>query len=113
MNFNWTDAQNGLDIIDHIWIGLVLILVTGIPSWFAARNHKGIQEVKDQVKNGHTQTNLRDDLDRVIAAVDDICVDMRGLRQDLALEEDRRRSAVADLYVEIDHRTGRHRRQED
>ena len=113
MNGAWTDVQNLLDLLDHGWIGVVMIAVAAIPSFFAARNHKGIQEVKSQVKNGHTHTNLRDDVDRVIDAVDDLVTDVRGLRQDLANEEDRRRNAVADLYVEIDHRTGRHRRQED
>lgn len=116
---NWYDAQNWLDILDHIWIGLVMIAVAGVPAYFAARSHKAIQTVNAKadtlvgnVQNGHT-VPLRADLDRVIAAVDDLTQDVRGLRQDLAMEEDRRRNAVADLYTELDHRTGRHRKQED
>lgn len=110
MNFNWTDAQNWLDILDHVWIGFVLIGVAAVPSYFAARNHQGIKDIKSQVVNGHTEP-MRADLDRAIAGVEDLAVDVRGIRQDLAMEEDRRRAAVADLYTELDHRTGRHRKE--
>jgi hypothetical protein len=100
-----------MDVFDHFWLGLVFIAVAGVPSWFAARNHKGISDIKNQVVNGH-KSPMRSDLDLVIKGLDDLGTDVRGLRQDLAMEEDRRRAAVADLYTELDHRTGRHRRQE-
>lgn len=116
---NWYDPQDWLDLIDHVWLGAVMIGVAGVPAYFAARNHKAIQTVNQKadtlvgnVQNGHT-VPLRADLDRVIAAVDDLTQDVRGLRQDLAGEAAVRRSAVADLYTELDHRTGRHRKQED
>lgn len=105
---NWYDPQDFIDLIDHAWYGLVLIAVAAVPSWFAARNHKSLAEVKDQVKNKHS-TNLRDDVDRAIAAIDALAHDVRGLRQDLMAEEDRRRRDVADL----ENRIGRHRKQED
>lgn len=107
----WNNPDSWMDVVDHLWEGLVFLGVVAIPSWFAARNHKGIRDIKNQVVNGHTSP-LRSDLDRAINAIDNLGVDVRGLRQDLAMEEDRRRTAVADLYSELDHRTGRHSRQE-
>lgn len=100
MNFNWTDASNALDILDHVWIGFVLIAVTAIPSWFSARNAKGIRDIKAQVKNAHS-TNLRDDLDRAIHAVEELAHDVRGLRHDLKMEEDRRRDQIDELRNEL------------
>lgn len=83
------------------WLDVFTILavsaMVALPSWLAARNHKGIEAVKEQVKNGHTNTNLRDDVDRVISAVEQLGQDFRGMRQDLAAEEDRRRHQVAEL----------------
>lgn len=108
MNPNWYDPQNWLDFVDHVWIGLIMLAVAAVPSWFAARNHKSLNEVKDQVKNGHT-TPLRVDLDKALAAIEDLAHDVRGLRSDLMAEEDRRRRDVAELETRI----GRHRKQED
>ena len=82
---------------------LLATAMVAIPSWFAARNHKGIQEVKTQVKNAHS-TNLRDDLDRAINAVEALALDVRGLRQDLVMEEDRRRNQVAELRHDLERR---------
>jgi hypothetical protein len=82
---------------------LLATAMIAIPSWFAARNHKGIQEVKSQVKNAHS-TNLRDDLDRAINAVESLALDVRGLRQDLVMEEDRRRNQVAELRHDLERR---------
>jgi len=109
MNGAWTDVENILDLLDHIWIGLVLIAVAAVPSIFAHRNGKKLDAVKNQVQNQH-ETNLRDDIDRAIAAVEMLAHDVRGLRSDLMAEEDRRRQQVQDLYTELDHRTGKHRR---
>jgi hypothetical protein len=48
------------------WMDVFTILaataMVAIPSWFAARNHKSIKKVTDQVVNGHT-TPMRADLD--------------------------------------------------
>lgn len=101
MNPNWTDAETWIDIVDHIWIGFVLLAAAAVPSVMAARNHKGISEVKAQVLNAH-KTNLRDDVDRVIAVVEQLSHDMRGLRTDLATEEDRRRQQIDELRKDVD-----------
>jgi hypothetical protein len=87
---------------------LLATAMVAVPSWFAARNHKGIEAVKEQVKNGHTNTNLRDDVDRVINSVDQLSSDFRGLRQDLAAEEDRRRNQVAELEQRLTQVSRRH-----
>ena len=109
---NWYDPENLLDLIDHIWIGLIMVAVAGIPSYFAARNHKSLNEVKDQVKNGHT-TPLRADLDKALYAIESLAHDVRGLRSDLASEEDRRRQQYGELRSDLDERIGRHRKKED
>lgn len=82
MNFNWTDANNALDIIDHALIGLVLIAVAVIPSWFSARNHKQIKKVQDQVVNGHT-TRMRDDLDSISGSIEEIRSGMQTMKSDV------------------------------
>ena len=82
------------------WMDVVTILaataMVAIPSWFAHRNHKDLKEVVYQTKNNH-DTNLRDDIDRAIRAVEQLGHDVRGIRTDLAAEEDRRRTQVAEL----------------
>lgn len=104
---NWENPDNVLDLVAYAWYGLVLISIAAVPSYFAARNHKSLTEVKAQVKNAHT-TNLRDDVDRAISAIEALAHDVRGLRTDLMTEEERRRRDVADL----EQRIGRHRKQE-
>jgi hypothetical protein len=93
------------------WMDAFVILaasaMVAVPSWFAARNHKGIEAVKAQVQNAHS-TNLRDDVDRAINAVEQLGSDFRGLRQDLATEEARRRSEVAELERRLDQVSRRH-----
>jgi hypothetical protein len=75
---------------------LAATAMVAIPSWFAHRNHKDLKEVVYQTKNNHN-TNLRDDIDRAIRAVEQLGHDVRGIRTDLAAEEDRRRVQVAEL----------------
>lgn len=110
MNFP-ADASNWMDVFDHIAVVVGAIVLAAVPSYFAARNHKSLVAVRDQVENKHT-SNLRDDVDRVIHAVEALSNDVRGLRSDLAAEEERRRSAIKDVYHELDHRIGRHRRED-
>ena len=105
MNFP-ADASNWLDVFDHFVVVIGAILLAAVPSFFAARNHKGIKEVQNQVKNAHT-TNLRDDIDRAINAVEVLGHDVRGLRSDLASEEDRRRQQIADLRDDVERRLNR------
>ena len=111
MNPNWTDAQDWIDIVDHIIIGLVIVLAAGVPAWISAKTHKSLKTetkvIRDQLVNGHS-TALREDVDRAIAAIETLSHDVRGLRADLMTEEERRRRDVADL----EQRIGRHRRQE-
>jgi len=90
------DASNFLDLFDHFIVVAGAILLAAIPSWFAHRNHKDLKEVVYQTKNQH-DTNLRDDVDRAINAVEQLGQDFRGMRQDLAAEENRRRTEVAEL----------------
>ena len=105
---NWANPDDWLDLVAYAWYGLVLIAIAGVPSYFARLNHKAIKEVSDSVNN--RPTTLRTDLDLVLQSIDEISTDIRGLRQDLSEERNTRRIAVADLYTELDHRTGRHRR---
>lgn len=90
---------------------IALALIAAVPSWLAHRNHQLAKDIKEQVKNQHA-TNLRDDIDRAIHAVEALAHDVRTLRTDLMAEGDHRRRAVDELYSELDHRTGRHRRTE-
>lgn len=110
----WQEVNSTLDLLANLWIGLVLIAVAAIPSWLTHRSHKTIRDIKDQVVNSHPSTNLRDDLDRAIAAIEhmaeEIRADVRGLRKDLMAEEDHRRLQISDLRDELEHRTGKNRR---
>jgi len=87
VNGEWTDVENWLDLLDHIWIGIVLIAAAAVPSFFAARNHKGIKKVQDQVVNGHT-TPMRADLDGLRETLhkmgDNIRDDMKFIKTELA-----------------------------
>jgi hypothetical protein len=96
---NWMDAA----------VLISLALIAAIPSWLAHRNHQIGKATLEQVRNQH-DTNLRDDIDRAIHAVEALAHDVRTLRSDLMAEGDHRRRAVDELYSEIDHRTGKHRR---
>ena len=102
MNFP-PDASNWLDVFDHFIVMLGAIVLAAVPSFFAARNHKGMHAVKNQVKNAHT-TNLRDDIDRAINAVEVLGHDIRGIRTDLASEEDRRRQQIRELRDDVERR---------
>jgi hypothetical protein len=87
---------------------VIVALIAAVPSWLAHKNHKVVNDIKNQVVNGHDNP-LRFDLDRAIAAIDALAEDVRRLRKDLMAEEDHRRVQIADLRDELDHRTGRHR----
>ncbi len=89
MNPNWSDADSWLDVIDHVWIGLVVILAAGVPTWLSARNHRAIKTVSEQtagvmgqVANGHTDP-LRQDLDRLIGSVDELRGETAELRGEM------------------------------
>lgn len=99
------DPENWLDVVTI----LAVALIAAVPSWLAARNHKVVKDIKDQVVNGHEQP-MRFDLDRAIDAINALGDDLRRLRKDLMAEEDHRRLQIADLREELDHRTGKHHR---
>lgn len=100
----WYNPDNLLDLVDHVVLALAGIAAVAIPSYFAARNHKGIQEVRAQVVNSHPDRNLRDDLDRAIAAIEDLAHDVRSIKTDLAEEERKRRDHVAELRDEVNRK---------
>lgn len=103
MNGAWTDVQNWLDIIDHIWIGLVLVAVAGIPSWISAKNGKGIQKIQDQVVNGH-KSPMRSDLDKVIESLEKMSHSLHVIKEELASEEHRRKQSIMELREELDRK---------
>lgn len=96
----WLEVDNALDLLGNIWIGLVLIAVAAVPAYLTRRD---VAAVKQQVQNQH-QTNLRDDVDRAIHGIEALSQDLRGLRHDLAAEEDRRRAHIDELRQEMERR---------
>ena len=98
---NWANPENWLDLIAYGWYGIVLIAIAAVPSWLAARNHKTLQDVKSNVINGHA-TPMRADLDKALTAIEALAHDVRGIRQDLASEEDRRRVQINELRDDVE-----------
>ena len=99
----WLEVNDWLDLAANAWIGIVLIAVAAVPSWLAARNHKTIRDIKDQVVNGHAGAPpLRADLDKAIAAIEALARDISGLRSELVLEETRRRAQISELAEDVD-----------
>ena len=85
----FVNIDSWMDIVDHALVGLVLISVAAIPSWFALRNHTKIQAVSDQVTgvaaqvtNGHT-TPMREDVDGVRRVLDEIRADQLEIQGDI------------------------------
>ena len=101
MNPNWGSVDNILDLLNNVWIGVVVICAAAVPSWFAARNHKNIQAIRDNVQNGHT-VPMRADLDRAIAAIEALGQDIHALRADLHEERNSRQAQVEDLRSDVD-----------
>ncbi|MFI5840539.1 DUF2746 domain-containing protein [Catenuloplanes sp. NPDC051500] len=67
-------------------VGTVTVALIGVVLEYLRRNHKRLGEVKEQVANSH-KTNLRDDIDVVIA-------ELRGLRTEV--QQERRERFEAD-----------------
>lgn len=106
----WFNPDNWMDVVDHLLLILGVVATAVIPSWFAARNHKEIRSVKDQVVNGH-KSPMRDDLDRVLARLEELSNflvevgrGVSGLRSDLNNEEIRRRENIRELREDIDRK---------
>ena len=118
MNPTWPAVDNWLDLLGNLWIGLVVIAVAVVPSWYSARNHVRIKdaqriigEVRDSVINNHGEIPLRDDIDRITEAVKrvDGKVELLGesigrLREDDADERKIRRSEIGELREDVDSR---------
>lgn len=103
------DPENWLDVLTIIAVALI----AAVPAVFAAKAHKTSEAVLSQTKNGH-QVPMRQDLDRVIAAIEALSHDVTAIRRDLAAEEDRRRNHVAELREEVHRRIEEvHRRLKD
>ena len=110
----WVETDTWVDVISNIWIGLVLIAVAAVPTMLTLRNHRSILKnhdsiaaeakvIRTQLVNGHTAP-MREDLDRVIHAVEALSHDVRALRQDLSSEEDRRRIQINELRDDFDRK---------
>jgi Protein of unknown function (DUF2746) len=94
------NVDSWLDIVANLWIGLVVLALAVIPGYMAARrNHKGIQEIKEQVVNGH-------DLDRVLASLDALAHDVRNLRHDISEEQQLRREVIAEMRDDFNRKLG-------
>lgn len=115
---DWPNPDGWLDIIDHSLVALVMLLVAVIPTYITIKGNKGIKTIKDQVVNGHTASNLRDDLDKAIGAIsvlsDELASfrsavtrEVAGLRRDISDEEERRRSHITDIRSEYDRKLKR------
>lgn len=84
---------------------LIAVAMMSVPSWFAMRAHKSSEAVRSQVENGHKDAPpMRADLDRAIASIDQLGQEIRGIRQDMTIEEDRRRSHIDELRRDVDRR---------
>lgn len=101
MNFP-ASADSWLDVIDHALVILGAIVLAVIPV-LLHRNGKQLTAVREQVVNQHS-SNLRDDVDRAILAIETLSHDVRGLRHDLASEEDRRRQQINELRDDLARR---------
>lgn len=106
MNPNWENVEDLLDLVSNIWIGLVVIAAAAVPSWLAARNHKTIKGIKEQVVNGH-QTPMRADMDDMRTILDLIKDGMHELKTDIF---DLRRDLREERHCRFDleRRFGKH-----
>jgi len=114
VNTQWLEVNNWLDLIGNAWIGLVLIAVAAVPSWYARRNGQGIRKVQDQVVNGH-KTPMREDLDSVKETLhrmgEHIREDMNFIKTELSdIRSDLRSERTERLN--LDHRFEEHRKNE-
>lgn len=91
------NADSWMDVITI----LTAVAMMSVPSWFAIKAHKTSAAVLSETRNGHT-VPMRADLDRALAAIEALAHDVKNLRADVALEEDRRRSQIQDLATDVD-----------
>jgi hypothetical protein len=103
MNSIGFNPDNLMDVVTIV----VVALISAVSTVYASKAHKGISAVREQVENKHA-SNLRDDIDRCIHAVESLTHDLQNLRRDLMAESDHRRLQISDLRTELDHRDRRH-----
>ena len=99
----WFNPDSWMDIVSQFLLTIGAIGIAILPSWYSTQ--KTLKKVTDQVVNGHGgvgKPNLREDLDRVIAAVEALGTDIHGLRKDLHSERQARTSQVEDLRSDVD-----------
>lgn len=99
----WFNPDSWMDIVSQFLLMMGALGIAILPSWYST--HKSLKRVTDQVVNGHGGAgtpNLREDLDRAIAAIEALGTDVRALRQDLHAERQARTSQVDDLRSDVD-----------
>ena len=111
----WTDVSNLLDLVDHVWIGFVLIAVAAVPSYFAARNHSKIKKVSQDtqrldrsISNGHTSP-LRADVDEIRDTLEAIRSDLKEVKSEVGDIRSELREERKDR-LDLDNRFERYRR---
>lgn len=98
----WWQPDSWIDVASQFLMLAGALLLAIAPSWYST--HKTLRKVTDQVVNGHggSQPNLREDLDRAIAAIEALGQDIHALRADLHVERESRKSQVDDLRQDVD-----------
>jgi hypothetical protein len=97
-----------MDIVSQFLLTIGAIGIAILPSWYST--HKSLKKVTDQVVNGHGgegKSNLREDVDRAISAIEALGTDIHGLRRDLHAERQARTSQVDDLRSDVDRMRNR------
>jgi outer membrane murein-binding lipoprotein Lpp len=104
----WFDPDTWMDVVSQFLLMIGAIGIAILPSWYST--HKSLKKVTDQVVNGHgglNQPNLRQDVDRAIAAIEALGADIHALRKDLHTERQARTSQVDDLRSDVDRMRNR------
>jgi septation ring formation regulator EzrA len=87
---------------------LAVSAMVAIPSWFAARNHKGISKLDKSISNGHTYP-LRQDVDEIRSTLNEIRTDVHGVKSDIADIRNELRQERKDR-IDLDDRFERYRK---
>lgn len=77
----WSNADSWLDILDHVWIGIVLISCAAVPVWLnrkLSRIRGRTEEIGDQVDEIHGQVHGGNG-HKLVNEVDGIKSDVRRL----------------------------------
>lgn len=97
----WFNPDNWLDLVSQILLVVGGLAIAIVPSWFAAITHQSLKTetkvIRDQLVNGHT-TFLRNDVDKALAAIENLAREIANLRSELFIETDSRRRQIDDLH---------------